>query len=123
VANQKNIEPYKMKKGTTLNPNGRPKGSRSRSTIVKEWLEALISSRNPITGKDEKMEVQDKMTLALINKAFKGDVSAYRELMDAAHGKLKEQIDHTTGGEKLQPQIIVADNETAELIKELKNTK
>jgi hypothetical protein len=33
------------------------------------------------------------MTLALIKKAREGDVNAYRELMDSAHGKGTQSID------------------------------
>ena len=95
------------KKGEpSRNPKGRGKGTRNRSTVVREWIEAYLKAKNPITGKDEKMQVQDKMVLALINKAFKGDVAAFRELMDSGHGKVKEQIDHTSGGEKIETNQI-----------------
>ena len=58
------------------------------------------SVKNPITNITETLELQDIITLAIINKARKGDVNAYRELMDSAHGKQTNQIEgsmHLTG--------------------------
>jgi len=96
----KDIEGSQFKKGQSGNPNGRPKGTRNRSTIVREWLEVQQSVKNPITGETQLLEQQDIMTLALIKKAREGDVNAYRELMDSAHGKQTNQIEgsmHLTG--------------------------
>ena len=41
MANEENLIPYK--KGQSGNPNGRPKGSKNRSTIAKKWLQAIRS--------------------------------------------------------------------------------
>jgi len=89
-----------FKPGESGNPNGRPKGVRNRSTIAKEWLEVQQSVRNPITGKDEILQQQDIMTLALIKKARDGDVNAFRELMDSAYGKLTQPLTHEGNEEK-----------------------
>ena len=78
------------------NPNGRPKGARSRSTIVREWLEAKESIKNPITGKTKKLTQYDIITLALIKKARNGDVSAYKELMDSSFGKIPDKLQAET---------------------------
>lgn len=86
-----------------INRKGRPKGSRNRASVAKEWLEVAQNIKNPITGELEQLEQQDIMTLALIKKAREGDVSAYRELMDSAYGKALATIDHTTKGESLAP--------------------
>lgn len=80
------------KKGEVRNPKGRTKGSRNRSTIVKYWLEMTKKGRNPITEMAEVLEIQDHLTLALIGKALKGDVNAYRELMDSAYGKIDNNV-------------------------------
>jgi hypothetical protein len=74
------------------NPNGRPKGTRNRSTIVREWLEATESMKNPITGQSEKLTQYDIITLALIQKARKGDVQAFKELMDSSFGKIPDNL-------------------------------
>jgi len=90
--NDENLTSYVP--GQSGNPAGRPKGARSRSTIVREWLEVQERFTNEITGLDETLQQQDIMTLALIKKARAGDVNAYKELMDSAHGKIVEKIDH-----------------------------
>jgi hypothetical protein len=96
--------------GKTGNPNGRPKGTRNRSTIVREWLEAIYSKTNPITGKTETLQIQDHIVISLIGKALKGDVPAFKELMDSGHGKIIDGLDVTskgesiTSGEKLSPE-------------------
>lgn len=81
-----------FKKGQSGNPNGRPKGSLNRSTIVKRWLSALEDSTNPITREKESMSQEDIITLALIKKARKGDTQAYKALMDSGYGAPKQEI-------------------------------
>jgi hypothetical protein len=104
-----NNKPFK--KGQSGNPNGRPKGRRNRATLVREWLEVSQKVKNPISGVIEELEQQDIMTLALIKKAREGDVQAYRELMDSAHGKITDRLDMTSDGDKItQPTWIIADN-------------
>jgi hypothetical protein len=106
MPNPQNIEPHKFQQGQSGNPNGRPKGARGRSTIVREWLEVQQSVKNPITGETQLLEQQDIMTLALIKKAREGDVNAYRELMDSAHGKQTNQIEGSMQLTGLQVQIV-----------------
>lgn len=85
----------KFEPGQSGNPSGRPKGSRNRSTVIKRWLEAIDKNKNPMTGEVEEMTVEDRMTLALIGKALKGDTSAYKALMDSAYGHPKQEIENT----------------------------
>ena len=89
------IQPYKFKKGKSGNPAGRPVGARSRETIVRKWLEAIKESRNPITGELERLPIADQIVLSLIGKALKGDVSAFKELMDSGYGKLTDKVEHS----------------------------
>ena len=107
MPNPENIEQHKFQKGESGNPNGRPKGARNRSTLVREWLEVKQKAKNPITGQTEDLEQQDIMTLALIRKAREGDVQAYRELMDSAHGKVEQKTDITSKGQRLFEVTIV----------------
>lgn len=90
-----NIEPHKFKKGESGNPAGRPKGTRNRATIVKEWLEVQQYITNPITGEKERLEQQDIITLALIKEAREGNVRAWEALMDSAHGKIAQVTELT----------------------------
>ena len=72
-----------------INRAGRPKGARSRTTIVREALEAILQ------GSDQM--VVDAITAAQIAKAMTGDTSAFKELMDSGFGKIADkQITATT---------------------------
>jgi hypothetical protein len=86
-------------KGESGNPSGRPKGSLNRSTVAKKWLTTDQEYKNPLTQDLENLSQEDIMTLALINKARKGDVSAYKALMDSGYGNPKDSVDLNTTGE------------------------
>ena len=59
------IKKHQYKSSESGNPTGRPKGSLNRKTI------------------------------ALIHKAKKGDVNAYKALMDSAYGGVKQNVEIT----------------------------
>jgi len=86
--------PHKLEKGVVLNPKGRPKGSRNRSTVVREILHALNWGKNPITGREEGMSQEYRMTLAILNKALKGDVNAYKALMDNSYKPHAQEVEN-----------------------------
>ena len=94
MAGKGQIEP-RWEKGESGNPNGRPKGSKNRSTIARRWLEVNQNLKNPLTGENETMSQEDLMTLALIKKAREGDVNAYKALMDSGYGAPLQQIDQS----------------------------
>jgi hypothetical protein len=72
---KEDLIPYK--KGESGNPNGRPKGSRNRSTIIRELLELN--------------ENELKMHLAQIKKAIDSqDTNAYKAILDSAYGAPKQ---------------------------------
>ena len=106
MANEQNLIPFE--KGVSGNPNGRPKGSRNRATIVRQWLEINRESFNPITGQTEPLEIQDQITLQQIVKALEGDTNAYKELMDSAHGKAVQSFEHT--GKDGEPLRVIFQN-------------
>jgi hypothetical protein len=81
-----------FKKGQSGNPNGRPRGSLNRSTIAKKWLEVL-SQEELEDGVVKWLSNEEAITLALIQKARKGDVNAYKALMDSAYGTAKDTVD------------------------------
>ena len=101
----KDIEKHEFKKGESGNPNGRPKGSRNRSTIARYWLEVNQKLKNPITGEDETMSQEDLITLSIIKKARDGDVSAYKALMDSGYGAPLQQIEQTNIEQPLFPDV------------------
>jgi len=90
---KEDIKQHEFKKGESGNPNGRPKGSKNRSTIAKYWMEVIQDLKNPLTGDNEKMSQEDLMTLALIKKARGGDVNAYKALMDSGYGAPVQQTE------------------------------
>jgi hypothetical protein len=98
----KDIERFKMKKGTTLNPNGRPKGSRNRSTIVREILamkgaipkEVFEELKKIFPEINNKMSIEEIMTISIVNKAVtESDVTAYKALMDSGYGAPVQQVE------------------------------
>jgi hypothetical protein len=103
MANEENLIP--AQKGEVRNPNGRPKGSKNRSTIARKWLEVNQSLKNPLTGENETMSQEDLMTLALIKKAREGDVNAYKALMDSGYGAPVQQIEQTNIEIPLFPDV------------------
>jgi hypothetical protein len=101
MPNPENLTPFPP--GNNANPNGRPKGSKNRSTIARKWLEVMQESKNPITGELEKLSQEDLITLAMIHKARKGDVGAYKQLMDSGFGMPTQQIEQTIIEQPLFP--------------------
>jgi hypothetical protein len=103
MANEENLIP--AQKGEVRNPNGRPKGSKNRSTIARQWLEVNQSHQNPLTGEQETMSQEDLITLALIKKAREGDVNAYKALMDSGYGAPLQQVEQTNIEIPLFPDV------------------
>jgi len=105
-------------KGTTPNPNGRPKGSRNKSTVVRELLSKIAdmekfspnnAAKLKAMGIETKTDFESLMTAAQLVKAIAGDSRAYEVLMDNGYGKSTQPIDHTTQGDKvtLLPAITI----------------
>jgi len=82
-----------------INRDGRPKGSRNRSTIVRELIDALADGHADRT----KFEVA---TLAVLSKAMSGDIQAWEKLADSAFGKVSDKTEVTNPDGSLTPQSI-----------------
>jgi len=89
------IKNYQYKSAESGNPTGRPKGSLNRKTVAREYLAFLQEEVNPLTGIKELLSNEDMITLAFNHKAKKGDVSAYKALMDSAYGAVKQNVEIT----------------------------
>jgi hypothetical protein len=111
MPNPENIIP--PKKGEVRNPNGRPKGSKNRSTTARRILEMTASlpskSYNALLkvfpDLDKKLSVEEVITLMQVAKAITDkDTGAYKTLMDSAYGAPKQEVEHS--GEPLQTVTI-----------------
>ncbi len=85
-----------FKKGQSGNPNGRPKGAKNRSTIIKEIL-GLMVKKVDADGKPVWQSKEYLMVEALVNKAIdKGDVNAFNTIYNNLYGNLKDTVDVNT---------------------------
>ena len=96
--NLKHFEP-----GQSGNPAGRPPGIPNAKTRYKRLLELTSKKANPVTGEMEEFTQLELMDMAIFNKALKGDMAAYKEIMDRLEGKSMQSVDHTTQGDKILP--------------------
>ena len=92
MSNNDNLK-SKWVKGQSGNPNGRPKGVPNSKTRLLRLLEITQNVKNPITGEVEDFSIAERMDLAILNKALKGDIRAYQELMDRLEGKSRQTTD------------------------------
>lgn len=95
MANLATLKPNPFKNGadSRRNLNGRPVGTRNRSTILKEILALEHKFDNPITNKSEKMEVEKAIDFALVKNALGGDVQSIREVKDTIYGKVADKVE------------------------------
>ena len=97
MANEQNLTPFK--KGQVANPNGRPKGVPNSKTRLLRLLELVQVKTNPVTGEKEEFTIAEQLDMVLVNKALKGDLSAYKELFDRLEGRAKQTNEiELTGG-------------------------
>jgi len=96
-----NIRPEDGTQGFDVHPEnaGRPKGSKNRSTILKKWIEVVAKVKHPETHIEELGTMEDKVALALLSKALKGDIAAIKEIYDTMYGKIVDKSEVKTEGE------------------------
>lgn len=90
-------------KGEVRNPGGKPKGTLNSKTVLRRLLALTENAKNPITGEMEEMSQLEIITLKQLANARKGDLKAYREMLDRLEGKAQQSVDMTTQGEKIEP--------------------
>ena len=82
-----NQEKGQWQPGQSGNPSGRKEGSKNRSTVLKKWL-SVDCSFVDVLGNENQGTIEDKVAIALINRAIKGDVPAAKEILDSVYGKV-----------------------------------
>jgi hypothetical protein len=101
-----NLIPFE--KGQSGNPEGPKAGYKQRNTLLREVVDFVSSFKNPLTKETEKMEVEMALEYAIVGKALKGDVSAYREIKDSLYGKINDTLDiGNKNGEPFEQKIQV----------------
>lgn len=80
----------KFDEGESGNPNGRPKGTRNLSTILKAMLEEEIEVN--IDGVKSRKQFQEVIIRKLLKKANDGEIRAIIEIFDRVEGKAKQEI-------------------------------
>lgn len=95
MPNPDNLVP--IPKGVSLNPNGRPKGSKSMKTILREMLELVVDTpKNEIAEQWEakcdpitkgKMTIKDALVMKDISNAMKGNDRAAQRIWEYLEGK------------------------------------
>jgi hypothetical protein len=90
-------EKGRMLPGTTLNPNGRPKGSEDFKTKFYKMVDKIAKNNNMTPD-----EIEEQLFMVGYKKAKDGDYSFYRDLMDRVHGRPINKNELTgAGGEAL----------------------
>ena len=94
MENIKKKKDTKFKKGEINNPNGRPKGTVSIVTAIKQKLEERPN------GMKDKTYLQLLLQRIFQKAIQEGDVHMIRDIINRVDGLPKESIDMTTMGER-----------------------
>jgi len=110
MANDENLIP--AEKGEVRNPNGRPKGSKNRSTVARELLDLVTKASNILDPNDPNQEFtqEELMVAKMIQNAKEGDVQAFKAVLDSAYGTPKQTVE-TTVKDVTPPKITFIDKE------------
>ena len=93
---KEHIEKHQWTKGQSGNPSGKKKGTKNRSTIIREILSLMVQVKDN-NGDEVWQSNEYRMVQAMVNKAIeKGDVAAFNALYDNLYGKLKDTVDMNT---------------------------
>jgi hypothetical protein len=102
-------------KGEVRNPNGRPKGIPNAKTRYLRLLTLTEKIKNPVTGELEEFSIMEQLDMQMIAKARKGDLNAYKEIMDRLEGKAQQKVDMHLGIEpidKILTKFGISEGET-----------
>jgi hypothetical protein len=100
MANNQNLKPWKP--GHSGNLSGRPKGVPSTKMRYRRLLNLVNEVKNPMTGELEEFSLAEVLDMQIIAKALKGDVRAYKEIMNRLEGPPTPIIDYDLKREQAQ---------------------
>ena len=115
MPNPENIEAHKWQPGKSGNPAGMKPGTQHSSTRLRRLLEAVQKAKNPVTKQEEEFTTLELMDAALIARALKGDVLAYREIIDRFEGRVPSKREISGEVEIVKTQYKLPDGTTIEL--------
>lgn len=93
VGKNKPPKATRFKKGKSGNEAGRPAGTRSTKTLLREILDTILDDENPLSKERGKYSVAELMHLKQIAKAMKdGDTRAYEAIFDRIDGRPTQTI-------------------------------
>lgn len=90
-------EETRFKPGKSGNPAGRPPGIPNARTRYLRLLQLTEKISNPVTGELEEFSIMEQLDMQIIAKARRGDIAAYKEIMDRLEGKPKQSVDVSGG--------------------------
>jgi hypothetical protein len=98
-------EGYRFDKDHQPEHNGRPKGSRSMTSILRGLVGKEMTLKNPMTGQTEVMTVGEIIQLQKVARAMKGDLKAIEMVDDRLDGKPVQPMENT-GIDKIIIEVI-----------------
>jgi hypothetical protein len=101
--NKENIIPWV--KGQSGNPKGKIKGTRSFKSILNNYLDKTLKSKDPFEGKTADIPARDIMMLKLIGEGLKGNLTAIRYVCDMIDGPIKQVLDVNQNTEDIDAKI------------------
>lgn len=93
VKNDRGGTLYPAAPGESANPNGRPKGTPNRATIVRRIMELEQDVTHPITNQTARLNQWELIMLAQLKKARQGDTRAAEFLADSGFGKMPDRVE------------------------------
>lgn len=92
MAGKDNLTPFGP--DNVVKSPGRPKGSKNRSTVLKELYQMVVSG-DDLKGVKRDMPIEVAIMTALVKKGLTGDIPAIKEAQDTVYGKVPDKISET----------------------------